>query len=264
MGFARLRKTFCTRQLGYRTSHDAAEAERREISEKRFTSLDRAILRDTPLGTEVPNSAHFTVTKKPAEMGLDDSSRRHFQHIVARLAFLQRMGLAEAAGPNTWHVRRDFEAILRTIQRTTDRQKTLGAHGVAISDNRLPIEVLDMERFTAVEGRILVHGQDEHSGRNYLMLEGTDAKIHYIQYTPEMELLRANGGLRADSFLRLRKWVANGKAVLSMQDFGDSEQVLKNRALLGENARGLLRCGTMATEDGWGGWLGRYQPRWPA
>jgi hypothetical protein len=91
------------------------------------------------------------------------------------------------------------------------------------------------------------------------MLEGTDAKVHYIHYTPEMELLRADGGLRTNSFLRLRKLVANAKPVLSVQDFGDSEKVLKNHALLRENARNLLKRGIMPTEDGWGGWLGRYQ-----
>jgi type IV secretory pathway VirD2 relaxase len=258
-GIREIAEDFCTRQIGYRTSHDAAEAERCEISEKRFTSLDRAILRDAHQGTQMPDSPHFTITKNPGEMGLADSSRRHLKHIVARLAVLQRMGLAEAAGPNTWHLRRDLEEVLRAMQRTADRQKTLAAHGVAISDNRLPIEVLDIEKVTAVEGRILVHGQDEHSGRNYLMLEGTDAKVHFIHYTPEMELLRADGGLRTNSFLRLRKLVANGKPVLIAQDFGDSEKVLKNRALLGENARDLLKRGVMPTEVGWGGWLGRYQ-----
>jgi hypothetical protein len=91
------------------------------------------------------------------------------------------------------------------------------------------------------------------------MLEGTDAKVHYIHYTPEMELLRADGGLRTNSFLRLRKLVASGKPVLSVQDLGDSEKVIKNRALMGENGRGLLKHGIMPTEDGWGGWLGRYQ-----
>lgn len=64
----------------------------------------------------------------------------------------------------------------------------------------LPIEVPDMNAFTSTEGRILVHGQDEQTGRSYLMLEGTDAKVHYIEYTPEMELLRAEGGLRPNYF----------------------------------------------------------------
>jgi hypothetical protein len=143
------------------------------------------------------------------------------------------------------------------MQRIADRQKTLVAHGVSISDDRLPIEVLDLHKFTTVEGRILVHGQDEQSGQNYLMLEGTDAKVHFIQYTPEMELLRADGGLRTNSFLRLRRLVA--KPVLNVQDLGDSEKVLKNRALLVENARALLKNGIIPTQDGWGGWLGRYQ-----
>jgi hypothetical protein len=42
-GIREIAQDLCTRQLGYRTSYDAAEAERREISEKRFTSLDRAV-----------------------------------------------------------------------------------------------------------------------------------------------------------------------------------------------------------------------------
>jgi hypothetical protein len=145
------------------------------------------------------------------------------------------------------------------MQRAADRQKTLAAHGVPISDNRLTIEVFDLNAFTSVEGRILVHGQDEPTGRSYLMLEGTDAKVHYIEYTPEMELLRADGGLRTNSYLRLRRILANGRSVVQVQDLGDSEKVLKNRALLGENARALLKRGLIAAEDGWGGWLGRYQ-----
>ena len=50
-----------------------------------------------------------------------------------------------------------------------------------MSDERLPIEVLDPARMTLVEGRVLVHGQDEQTGRNYPMHEGTDAKVHFIR-----------------------------------------------------------------------------------
>ena len=258
-GIRDIAEDLCTRQLGYRTSHDAAEAERREIGAPRFTSLDRAIVRGAHRGARAPDAAHFKVVKNLAVAGLADSRRRHSEHIVARLAVLQRMGLAESAGPNTWHVRRDVEQVLKAMQRAADRQKTLATHGAAISDVRLPLEVLDIGTVAAVEGRILVHGQDEQSGRNYLMLEGTDAKIHFIYYTPEMELLRSDGGLRTNSFLRLRRVVANSKPVLHVQDLGDSENVLKNRALIGENARALLKRGITPTEDGWGGWLGRYQ-----
>ena len=65
------------------------------------------------------------------------------------------MGLAESTGPNDWRVRRDFENILRAMQRSADRQKMLSAHGVLMSDERLPLVVIDLRGFTTLEGRIL-------------------------------------------------------------------------------------------------------------
>jgi hypothetical protein len=145
------------------------------------------------------------------------------------------------------------------LQRACDRQKTLAAHGIPMSDERLRIEMLDMRQLTAVEGRILVHGQDEQSGQNYLILEGTDAKVHFIYYTPEMDQARSRGGLRTNCFVRLRKLFHAGRLTLDIRDLGDAEKLLNNRRLLEENARALLKRGAIPTEDGWGGWLGKYQ-----
>jgi hypothetical protein len=143
------------------------------------------------------------------------------------------------------------------MQRTSDRQRTRAAHGALMLDERLPIEVLDLNQVTSVEGRVLVHGQDEQTGRNHLMLEGTDAKVHFIQYTREMEEARNRGELRSNSFVRLRK--LSGAARLDVIDLGDAEMLLSNPRHLGETARQLLNRGITPTDDGWGGWLGRYQ-----
>ena len=124
------------------------------------------------------------------------------------------------------------------MQRTSDRQRTLAAHGSLISDERLPIEVLDLRQVTSVEGRVLVHGQDEQTGRNYLMLEGTDAKIHFIQYTPEMEDARSRGELRTNSFVRLQK--LSDTTILDVNDLGDAEELLKHSRHLSETARKLF------------------------
>jgi hypothetical protein len=126
-----------------------------------------------------------------------------------------------------------------------------------MSDERLPIEVLDLTQVTAIEGRVLVHGQDEQTGRNYLMVEGTGAKVHFIQYTPEMEVARSRGQLQVNSFVRLRKLF--GTSILDVNDLGDAERLLKNPRHLSATVRELLKCGVVPTEDGWGGWLGRYQ-----
>jgi type IV secretory pathway VirD2 relaxase len=256
-GIREIAADLCTRQLGYRTTLDGVEAERREITEKRLTSIDKRLLRDVQDFGPEPGSQHFTVTRNPAQTGLGETARSRIRHDVARLAVLRQMGLAESTGPHTWRLRRDIEQVLRAMQRTADRQRTLAAHGVLMSDERLPIEVLDLKQAISVEGRVLVHGQDEQTGRNYLMLEGTDAKVHFIQYTPEMEQARSGGELRTNSFVRLRK--LSDVAKLEIRDQGDAEGVLNNARHLSEAVSELRKSGVIPTEDGWGGWLGRYQ-----
>jgi Protein of unknown function (DUF3363) len=196
LGIRAIAEDFCTRQLGHRTEFDAAEADRREVTERRFTSIDRCILRDV----EDNDNGWFTVIRSPGKPGLNEAERLRQQHAAERLAFLQKMGLAEGVQPNVWRVRQNFEGVLRAMQRTNDRQKVLAAHGALMSDERLPVTILNWHEKSSVEGRILVHGQDESSGHNYLMLEGTDATIHFIHYTPEMEQARHQGG-RIRSFV---------------------------------------------------------------
>jgi hypothetical protein len=91
------------------------------------------------------------------------------------------------------------------------------------------------------------------------LLEGTDAKVHLIYYTPEMEEARSRGKLRPNSFVRLQKQFENGRPVLEIEDSGDAERVLRNKRHFNEKVNSLLNHGTVPSEDGWGGWLGRYQ-----
>jgi type IV secretory pathway VirD2 relaxase len=254
-GIRAIAEDHCTRQLGHRTALDGVEAERREVREKRYTSLDRWIGRSAA----GDDSAWFTVACNPAQPGLSDTRRVRAHHVAARLAVLEAMGLAETAQPGTWHVRRDFEGVLRAMQRASDHQRILAAHGVLMSDERLPFATLDWQQMDAVEGRILVHGQDESSGRNYLLLEGTDAKIHFIHYSPEMEQARHEGRLRTNSFVRLQRLFVDGQPLVEIEDHGDADDVVDNRRHLAETARKLIKRGVIPTEDGWGGWLGRYQ-----
>ena len=131
-----------------------------------------------------------------------------------------------------------------------------------MSDERLQQVVFNFRDLTTLEGRILVHGEEDtgrEAGRSYLMLEATDARVHYVCYTPEMEEARSRGKLRANSFVRLQKQFENGRPVLEVEDSGDAERVLRNTRHLGETAKVFLTHGIVPPEDGWGGWLGRYQ-----
>jgi hypothetical protein len=46
---------------------------------------------------------------------------------------------------------------------------------------------------------------------------------------------------------------------VEIDDMGDSEAILRNKLHLGETAQRLARRGIVPREDGWNGWLGRYQ-----
>ena len=261
-GIRNIAEDLCTNQLGYRTEFDAATAERREVRQHRYTSLDRMISRGAGTKSQNDDPQFFAYTLERPENGIRDGRLLRQQHATERLLTLQTMGLAECTGPNTWLVRRDFESVLRSMQRMKDRQKTLAAHGVLMSDERLPVTVLDFRDLKSVEGRVLVHGKEEvgrEAGRSYLMLEGTDARVHHIYYRAEMEEARNRGELRTNSLVRLRKLFVDDQPVMEIDGFGDSEEVLRNRSLLKQTAQTLIRRGVIPEEDGWGGWLGRYQ-----
>ena len=256
-GIRHITEDLCTRQLGYRTELDAADAQRREVHQHRYTSLDRIIQRDADRG-EAVESPFFTVNKDPSRAGLGPSTSLIERRTAERLMVLESIGLAESAGPKTWRVRRDFANTLRAMQRSADRQKTLAAHGALISDDRLPMTVLDLRSLTTLEGRILVHGEEEASGRSYLILEGTDARVHYVYHTPEIEAARNRGGLRTNSFIQLRKSSAEARPVLELHDMGEADALLLDRRQLREIGQRLIRSGIIPQDDGWGGWLGRY------
>jgi len=247
-GIRSIAEDLCTQQLGYRTPLDVAEAQRCEVSQHRFTSLDRSIARDKPVDGE---SSHFQVSRSTVQP--------RNQYAVARLRTLESIGLAEAAGLDQWLVRQDFETALRAIQRLGDRQKILAAHGVPVSDTRLPLVMFDLRNCTRLEGRVLVHGEDEGTGRSFMMLEGTDAKVHCIYHTPQMAEARGGGGLRANRFVRLSKLFENGQPLLEIDELGHCEKVLNDERHLEEARRLRIQTGMAPIEDGCGGWLGRYR-----
>jgi len=247
-GVREIAEDLCTRQLGFRTVLDAAEAERGEIPETRFTSLDRLILRNS---SAVENGLAFTRTA--------DAGRAHNHHVEARLIALSRMGLAQRTEDGSWLLRADMEQILRAMQTAADRQKTLFAHGALVSDKRLAVEAVDWQQIAAVEGRVLTHGEEEQLGKNYMLLESTAARVYYIPYTREMEESRSLGGLKTNSFVRLRRLSGNGRLRIEIEDLGNAEAVLGNRRLLWEKAEALRRQDVGPSDEGWGGWLGKYQ-----
>jgi len=245
-----------TEALGYRSPADAQEAHRREALQARYTPLDR-ILQLSNDGS----ASHFVVTVNAEDGSLSESSRQLQKHIVARLMHLQKMGLAQFVAPHQWSVQADFEKVLRTLQQSGDRQKTLAAHGALLSDNRLPLQVTNLRQLQRVEGRVLLHTEDEQTGKRYMLVEGTDAKVHLIYHTSAIEQARSEGKLAVGSFIRIEKRFANKRPTLHVDDFGDANALLQNSSHFQKEADMFLRRGVHEVQPEWGGWLGQYQTK---
>jgi hypothetical protein len=250
-------ENLCTAQLGYRTEMDAIAAERREVVEQRFTSLDRMLLRSArdaeSLNAQGATGAFLIAIDSPAA-GASESARARAHHLRARLLHLETMGLAKRAGDGQWELRRDLGAVLKAMQRAQDRQKLLGVHGSLISDSRLPMVVTPIRRVVALDGRVLVHGEED-TGRMYLLFEGTDARVHYIAHTAEVAAAWNKGKLRPNAFVRFRRMFGDdGRPMIKVNDLGDADRLLRNRKRL----RDLARDGVTANNEAWDGWLGRF------
>jgi type IV secretory pathway VirD2 relaxase len=246
-------ENLATESLGFRTERDVAEARQREITQARYTSLDRIIQRSND-----GQSSSFTITTDITAHGLSERERSLHQDLSARLAHLEKMGLAKSVASQEWVVQGDFETILRTLQRTLDRQKTIAAHGALLSDPRLPFEITNVHRLKTVEGRVLLHAEEEVNGRRYLLLEGADAKVHLIYHTQEIEQARRVGKLAVNNFVRFEKRFAGRIPHIEISDYGDADALLANRGLMNKQAQTLLRQGITLDQNLWGGWLGQY------
>ena len=245
-GIRKIAEDRCTQELGYRTQAQALEAQRREVSENRYTAIDRIIARAD------------AATAGGTDFLVNAQNGGRAQLMVARLAVLKDIGLARRVNADAWEVRGDFGSVLRGMQNMADRQRTLAASGVLRSDERLPIHALDHSALVHVEGRILVHGEEE-SGRRYMMLESTDARVYVIKHTQQMQEMRQAGGLRVNTFVRLRKVFAAGRPNIEVEELGTAESVLENRGYLRQTAQQILRDGITSAGEGWQGWLGSYQ-----
>jgi type IV secretory pathway VirD2 relaxase len=219
-GIREIAQELCTRQLGYRTPADALVAQEREVHQHRFTSLDRMIEKTSQ---QKPDDPTRLVANANGPAAKSDSGQGSKTLIAQRLRALEQMGLAEASPEGGWYVKSDFGKVLRAMQKAADRQKTLTAHGVVLSDPNLPFVSFDIRRAKFCEGRVLVHGEEEESGRRYFMVEGTDGKVHHVYSNLQADELRSQGRMKPNSFVQLRRIELDGDQTIDVEDLGQAE-----------------------------------------
>ncbi|MGN6121579.1 MAG: DUF3363 domain-containing protein, partial [Sphingomonas oligoaromativorans] len=184
-GFRERAAELATLDLGPRTDREIKNRLRHDVEQERLTTIDRRLIR-----------------WMDQERVVTAASNDPFQQSVTagRLRKLGTMGLAEDLGHGRWRLDDGIEETLRRmgergdIIRTMQRELTARKLDRAGVDQR--IHAMPAEE---IIGRVIHRGfSDEHRDRHYLIVDGVDGRVHYVDIgrgdrvepTPEESIVR--------------------------------------------------------------------------
>lgn len=174
-----------TVDLGPRTDREIEARLRHDVEQERLTAIDRRLLRrmdDQRMVTAASND--------PFQQSIN----------AGRLRKLGGMGLAEDLSGGRWRLDDGIEDTLRRmgergdIIRTMQRELTARKLERAGVDRRIHDELRE-----PLVGRVIHRGfSDEHRDRQYLIVDGVDGQVHYVdigraeltERTPENSIIR--------------------------------------------------------------------------
>ena len=186
-----------TQRVGLRSDREILAARAQASERTQFTELDRALLRRADARGVV---SYREPVPRPGPW------RELYTHELRRLQFLEESGLAEKIGARTWRLLPGMETALRQAQLAGDIIKSRARHMAHLSDPRMPLVVSQLQVGTRVTGRVVGSGwADELQDRRYLMLEGTDGRLHYIPQPPATERTSGPRQLRIGDLVTLTR-----------------------------------------------------------
>ncbi|HVB80619.1 MAG TPA: DUF3363 domain-containing protein [Candidatus Binataceae bacterium] len=175
-----------SRELGLRAERDVLTARGAAVKREQFTEIDRELLR---------RAAGKHIVSFDGEQPRGEATRERRAQDMARLKFLSRMGLARKIDSASWGLAANLERTLRERQLAIDIIKSRARHRGQILDQRAPLAITRLAPGQELTGQVVGTGlENEARDRRYLMLEGTDGKLHYLHQTPA--IIRARGERR--------------------------------------------------------------------
>jgi hypothetical protein len=218
-----------TELLGERSLEEVREARVKEVGAERWTSLDRAILRQIEAqsktqqkdraGDRGTDSERLRVEVAPWLLAGVSSRERGL--LINRLETLEKYGLAQRDRGSAWYLQGDFRRRLIALGARRDIiQQLYGKHG-SEAGQIVPYGLL--ERLAGavpkpIRGRVMDHGVvDEMTLDRYLVVQDGSGQKHYakvregnayerVQTGAEVEL----GGLAFDRFRALSELATVG------------------------------------------------------
>jgi type IV secretory pathway VirD2 relaxase len=156
-----------TLDLGPRTDQEIEARLRHDVDQERLTAIDRRLLRRMDGAREV----------SPAD-------NDPFQQSIAagRLRKLKAMDLAEDIGGGRYRLADSLEDTLRRMGERGDIIRLMQRELTARRLTRAGVEQVVSSGLTEpLVGRVISRGfSDEHRDRHYLMIDGVDGRVHYV------------------------------------------------------------------------------------
>jgi len=157
-----------TEWLGQRTEREIQQSLQRDVSQERWTGLDRqlqSLAREGTINLARPNA--------------DAETLRHRSLLIGRLQVLAGMGLAREQGNGSWVLASTAEPTLRALGERGDILRTLQR---ALRGQSRELAQFDGDsRAAPIIGRIVATGYlDELEDRAYIIVDGIDGRAHHV------------------------------------------------------------------------------------
>jgi type IV secretory pathway VirD2 relaxase len=170
-----------TRELGPRSELEVRRNLEAEVTAERWTRLDRALAREA-------GGAEGVVDLRPERNATGDSLR---EVRIGRMRTLERLGLAEPAGPARWVLATDAEQRLRALGERGDiikrLHKTLARDGASRAPSSWALE--GEAHGQPVIGRLVARGlDDELRGTAFAIVDGIDGRVHHLKL-PDIDMV---------------------------------------------------------------------------
>ncbi|MFT4026833.1 MAG: relaxase/mobilization nuclease RlxS [Novosphingobium sp.] len=156
-----------TLDLGPRTDYEIEARLRHDVDQERLTAIDRRLLR-----------------RMDADRTVAATDNDPFQQSLAagRLRKLKSMDLAEDVGGGRYRLTEGLEDTLRRMGERGDVIRLMQRELTARRLDRPGVEqVVSNDLREPLVGRVIQRGfADEHRDRHYLMVDGVDGRVHYV------------------------------------------------------------------------------------
>jgi type IV secretory pathway VirD2 relaxase len=172
-GFRHLSQELATRVLGRRRSREITLAREQQIERKYVTEIDRKILR----------KAKNSIVNYYRLVSENLNAREQRLQEIKRLKYLETLGLVEKVHTKSWKLSADLEIKLHKMQLFNDIIQSQARHNVRVLSYEMPVPT-QIQEHKPLTGKVIGMGlENELKDDRYLLLEGIDGKVHYIQAT---------------------------------------------------------------------------------